>query len=646
MKKILLLLFISGMCLLGKAQEKITYFSCDFESGIPDKFSTFDLDSLKPASKMSSVGFKDGISWITTQMSSSDLNVFAASSSLHQENTELKPTSDWLITPSIFIKSADALLTWRAIVCDNSTLRDGYNVYISTTGNRPEDFTEEPVFSIPEEENTKWTERSVPLDKYVGKNIYIAFVNNSIEKYILGIDDISVTGSEGLANFSVDTDTHLIDVTKFPVQCTLTVTTDTPITEFVATCTYENQTLTVEYKDLNLQKGEEFTFKFEQEIPIALSDTIKYSVTLLANKEFTQTIDSYSTCFAFLPERKIVFEEGTGMWCGYCPMGTVAIEKMIQKYPDSFIAIAVHTNDPLEVADYTELNFDAYPTGIINRLHKLKPMVQRGTNSKDSYYTIGQGGVETFYLNEINKISPASIEINAAYIEQDKLIEIECSTNFAIKLPGKNYRLAFVMIENEVQKDSYYQYNNYAGSSADMGGFEKKKQKISGNEIHFNEVARCIAENTKDLEGSIPDEISPNVPYVYTYTMETPETIINPNNTELIALLIDQQTGEIINADKTHLISTSIQSKSIQDIILAGAILQGECTVQLNVPEAGALNISVSDMNGRILNTYKGYSQAGSQVFRFPCQVVSPGIYFLHIQTGKNEQYIKVCVTK
>lgn len=71
--------------------------------------------------------------------------------------------------------------------------------------------------------------------------------------------------------------------------------------------------------------------------------------------------------------RKVVVEEGTGTWCGYCPRGIVAMEAMAEKYPDNFIGIAVHSGDEMQVdgSYYPVLNyFSGFPGCIVNRQDK------------------------------------------------------------------------------------------------------------------------------------------------------------------------------------------------------------------------------------------------------------------------------------
>src|SRR5699024_9086047 len=68
--------------------------------------------------------------------------------------------------------------------------------------------------------------------------------------------------------------------------------------------------------------------------------------------------------------KMVVFEEGTGTWCGYCPRGIVAMEYMYDnsnQFPN-FIGIAVHNQDPMMVAEYDNgANFPGFPNSNVDR---------------------------------------------------------------------------------------------------------------------------------------------------------------------------------------------------------------------------------------------------------------------------------------
>ncbi len=101
-------------------------------------------------------------------------------------------SDDWMISPPITI-GANTVLTWNAIAYDPA-YTDGYEVRISTTTQNVNGCLANPaLFSVPAE-NSSWTERSVNLSVagYSNQTVYIAWRNNSNDKFLLLIDDIVV----------------------------------------------------------------------------------------------------------------------------------------------------------------------------------------------------------------------------------------------------------------------------------------------------------------------------------------------------------------------------------------------------------------------------------------------------------------------
>ena len=129
----------------GSIQAQNVAFSCDFEQGIPETFATFDRDGNDPSRSMKKYGFENGIAWVgyTIEPGTDKQNGMACSGSWY---TNPATSDDWLITPAIAIDSKYNILSWRAYAMD-AEHRDGYAVYISTSGNTPDDFTQEAIFS-------------------------------------------------------------------------------------------------------------------------------------------------------------------------------------------------------------------------------------------------------------------------------------------------------------------------------------------------------------------------------------------------------------------------------------------------------------------------------------------------------------------
>ncbi len=96
--------------------------------------------------------------------------------------------NDWLVSPQITL-TTDNTLSWSALAPD-SVFSDGYQVFISSTGDMPADFTE-LLFEIDAEESVT-TNRQVSLSDYSGQTVRFAWRNNSKDLFRLVLDDIRV----------------------------------------------------------------------------------------------------------------------------------------------------------------------------------------------------------------------------------------------------------------------------------------------------------------------------------------------------------------------------------------------------------------------------------------------------------------------
>lgn len=181
MKKITLLIAALMIAAIGLSQPA---FEEDFEGGVmPSSFVLYG--DTNTVADMIAALFTDP--WVVVEDPSDETNHVAASTSWFKY-TFTTPADRWMITPQISIGN-DMVLTWRALAWDPD-YPDGYEVKISTTGTDKADFTTD-VFSTPAED-TVWTTRDYDLSNFQGQDIYVAFIQNSTDMFILFIDDIKV----------------------------------------------------------------------------------------------------------------------------------------------------------------------------------------------------------------------------------------------------------------------------------------------------------------------------------------------------------------------------------------------------------------------------------------------------------------------
>jgi len=234
--------------------------------------------------------------------------------------------------------------------------------------------------------------------------------------------------------------------------------------------------------------------------------------------------------------RKVVMEEGTATGCGECIGGEVSRAAMKEKYPDTFIGIAVHVDDPMAVevySDYLMYDFISFLSGsVIDRKLDL---------IGDPYY------VEDYYQSEIGRTPLAGIQLTGGFADTDKkAINLKTATTFGVSADSANFRLAYVLIENGIT--GYDQQNAYSGTVTDMSGYENKPRVIT--DMVFNDVARGIYSDPTGIESSLPASITAMTPIEHTFTIDLPDAVIDKDSLEVVVLLLNAVTGEIENADK------------------------------------------------------------------------------------------------
>ena len=252
-----------------------------------------------------------------------------------------------------------------------------------------------------------------------------------------------------------------------------------------------------------------------------------------SNSEVVQTfVTSGSTFFP----RKVVMEEATGTWCGYCPIGIEVIENMTEHYPDNFIAITLHDDDemrPLNSGYNAFFNMvSSYPTTHINRKYWMYPAL--------------------FDIDDIKDKGEALIT-STAYSSDGKNVEVTTETVFGFNDDSSTgYRVAYVLTEDKV--GPYAQNNAYSNPEAEHNPNDMMDWWIHQNgyvATVYNDVARAIYDDYNGIKGVFPNEIKEGQKYTNKYKFTLPENIKDKANLNVVTLLIDGSNGEIMNADRT-----------------------------------------------------------------------------------------------
>lgn len=277
-----------------------------------------------------------------------------------------------------------------------------------------------------------------------------------------------------------------------------------------------------------------------------------------------------------LPVQRLVVEEGTGTWCQYCPKGIVGFRKASEAYPNHFIGIAIHRSDNLVTNTYEDLVFESLPSCYFNR--NTKSAIEPSFES-----------IETAVKKLMEKTPVMGVDANVKYTDSGKKkISVEALTTFLGAHKGMNYRLSFVLLESGIT--GYTQVNAFAGGKlGEMGGFEKLPNPAT---IDMDHVAR-MNYSYNGIEGSIPADVEADETTRYTTTLDVPSTIQNPDNCDLVVLVIDAATGRIENGVKVALGEHTTGIRDTEKVVVPDFSFSGD---RLNVDGfAGTVRLYTAD---------------------------------------------------
>lgn len=255
--------------------------------------------------------------------------------------------------------------------------------------------------------------------------------------------------------------------------------------------------------------------------------------------------------------RRVLMEEYTGTWCGWCPRGIVGIRRLRADFGDAFIPVSVHTQDPMTILAYQALynNVYSYPEGILDRHVEGDPYAGSGR----TVY-----GVKADVESELAIPTEASLDLAARWANAEKTrITATTSLRFQYHADSAPYGLAYVVVADSLRGDStgwvqrnfYYYFTDdpdYAEGSEMHDDF--KEYLNAGTEymtgFTYNDVAIAAYGIESGQPGSVPAPIVVDEEKTRDFTISIANNplVQDKKNLRVVAMLIDQTTGRVVNA--------------------------------------------------------------------------------------------------
>ena len=552
----------------------------------------------------------------------------------------LKPTGtagSWLITPTINNIAINTVLSWEAMAPDINNL-DGYEVYITTnTSTVPvvSDFTTQ-LFITAAEKNT-WQTHGISLSNYVGQNIRIAFKNNSTDKYQLWLDDIKV---ENINNaFDASAVTH--EIYKYSVintNNTLAATFKnngyTPITNLTINYKMDNGVTVSEIKilspALNYLESRvlNFTVPYFSNTPVYKTYKIWTSAINGSTDQLNtnDTITGAITISSLKPTKKVLVEEFTGAWCGWCPNGYSNLTS-IASTNTNVIATSLHNNDNMTEAATNYLYTAHGSTDNISLA-----MVDRYLFNSNVKFGLNINDWNTYINQRQAMVVPVSVSVTAVnYNSTTRQIDATVSASFVGDVKGQHHLNLYIKENNvygpvsdntdnqwnqhnslfNISSSPYYQLGTYLNSNTYL---------LSPNEYKHQYVINSFIDGWAGDPSFIPTNASTNgQTYSKTYSYTLPNTLgnefrYNADNIYLIGVISEYDPA---NYNPIAILNSCEVKLTTNAEVLVGVKENNKADIQINIfpnPTSTSCNLNYTLQSDELV-TVSVYNTLGELVY-------------------------------
>lgn len=252
----------------------------------------------------------------------------------------------------------------------------------------------------------------------------------------------------------------------------------------------------------------------------------------------------------FIPVTRPLVEEFSGLACGACPVGYVAMEELAKRHGDLFVGLAYHSESFENGCMETVANAD-FPIPV--------PYLPYADFNRSDVSEAGD--LVKKWPEFAARTVPVGVEVKAGW--ENDVIDAEADFRFAKDAAGEDYKVAFALTASGLHNDRWKQ-SNYLSGQTDAVEFESDlwdifingPEKIPG--LVYNDVVAYF-KDVKGESGLLPAAIAAGESVTCHYSIPFDEvvnlkgkTFINNDATlSVVAMLIDAATGEVVNCNRS-----------------------------------------------------------------------------------------------
>ncbi len=150
----------------------------------------------------------------------------------------------------------------------------------------------------------------------------------------------------------------------------------------------------------------------------------------------------------WIPKKRVLVEEYTGLWCGTCPGAYVGLKQLNDKRADDIIILTYHKADSMQTIDTSDM-----------------PNTKTGAPIVDLDRTASPSSFQ-FLENDVDKcldeLAPAEISVDLYWSDNNKnQLRAVSHVHFLDDTEADRYRLAYAMVEDDMSDPTWIQTNNF-----------------------------------------------------------------------------------------------------------------------------------------------------------------------------------------
>ena len=288
--------------------------------------------------------------------------------------------------------------------------------------------------------------------------------------------------------------------------------------------------------------------------------------------------------------RRVMLEEMTGAWCGWCVRGALAIKQLDEKYPGQVVAVAIH--GPLANAEpMATAQGDSLITGKGSADGAIAGYPDGWTARSGSKWDVDPGSwIDT--LNGTGVVDnlvgkPTDVAVTVSGVNFDLASQTVTATVTAkfITAQSGDLRFNLYVVEDSIvgQDGPYWDQHNYYWHNAtyptspyyNLGTEYLYQGQPDGSTIPnytFNHVFRQAVVGVWGLKGVIPASAAAGSTYSQKFTFPLPDNVSDPNHVNLVGFVhkyskTSAASNMIFDADQQPLI-TDKKPRFITDITI------------------------------------------------------------------------------